>query len=73
MATMKITIPKDHPAHKGLKVGDMVAMRGPVTAMGDEGAECEMDGCEKEKAPPKGKKKMTPLDYLRAKRRGETD
>lgn len=60
------TVPKGHPKHDDLKVGDMMTMTGKVTEMDDDGAHCCVDTFSKAKAPPtKGpKKKMTPREYL---------
>lgn len=69
MATIKVRIPKDHPAHAKLKVGDKVAMRGKVMGKDGDGADCEMDGCDKDTTPvSKPKTKISPREYLLGKR-----
>lgn len=70
MTNLKFTIAKDYAEEKSLKAGDMLVIRAKVTAV-DGAAECEIDSCEKEGKAAKVKKGMKPLDYLRAKRRGE--
>lgn len=67
-------IPKGHPKHDDLKVGDLMTMTGKVVEMGDEGAECSVDTFAKAKPIPAKaapKKKMTPREYLTRDKDGE--
>ncbi len=71
---ISFTVPKGHPRHDDLKVGDMLTMTGKVVEVGDDGAKCSVDTFAKAKpiaAKAAPKKRMTPREYLTRDKDGE--